>query len=341
MEFSIIVPIYKVEKYLARCINSVLSQSCGDFELILVDDGSPDNCPKICDDFAKLDARVKVIHKENGGLVSARQAGTTLASGEYIYNLDGDDALFPDFLQNAHDIINETGADIISFSYVCVRDGKECETVNDFIDEGLYRKEDIINRILPEALCDENMQHLIYFLCGKAIKRSLVTEPQLAVPADKIILGEDICCLLPSYMKAETVYVSRKKSFLYTIRNDSLSTDFNINHFAQLENVILFFRELKPLYPKDFSEQISRYSCYMFFAILAAAAENGRFDLVGDIKKLMSRDVYKEEIPKSHFKEITLKSKVTVALLKKNLIGLAFYFLYFCKCLKSIIGKAS
>ena len=81
MIFSVIVPIYKVEKYLVSCIESVLNQSFADFELILVDDGSPDNCPKICDEYAEKDGRIKVIHKENGGLVSARKACIKIAKG--------------------------------------------------------------------------------------------------------------------------------------------------------------------------------------------------------------------------------------------------------------------
>ena len=99
MLFSIIVPVYKVEKYLKCCIESILTQSFSDFELVLVDDGSPDNCPKICDDFAKQDKRVKVIHKQNGGLVSARKAGVKVASGEFIVNIDGDDYIKQGYLQ--------------------------------------------------------------------------------------------------------------------------------------------------------------------------------------------------------------------------------------------------
>ena len=91
MLFSVIVPIYNIEKYIRRCIDSVLLQSFTDFELILVDDGSPDRCGAICDEYAKKDERIKVIHKENGGLVSARQAGIKVASGDYIFHLDGDD----------------------------------------------------------------------------------------------------------------------------------------------------------------------------------------------------------------------------------------------------------
>ena len=87
MEFSVIVPIYKVEAYLPRCVDSILAQSFPDFEVILVDDGSPDRCGELCDQYRARDPRVRVIHKENGGLVSARQAGMSVASGDYIVHL--------------------------------------------------------------------------------------------------------------------------------------------------------------------------------------------------------------------------------------------------------------
>ena len=101
MLFSVIVPIYNIEKYIRRCIDSVLEQSFTDYELILVDDGSPDGCGAICDEYAAKDTRIKVIHKQNGGLVSARQAGIKVASGDYIFNLDGDDSLLPNALESA------------------------------------------------------------------------------------------------------------------------------------------------------------------------------------------------------------------------------------------------
>lgn len=90
---SIIIPVYKVEKYLSRCVDSILSQSFSDFEMILVDDGSPDNCPKICDEYAENDSRIKVIHKQNGGLSSARNAGLEICTGDYIFFIDSDDFL--------------------------------------------------------------------------------------------------------------------------------------------------------------------------------------------------------------------------------------------------------
>jgi len=117
MIFSVIVPVYKVEEYLEACVESVLNQTFSDFELILVDDGSPDRCPMMCDEYAKKDNRIKVVHKPNGGLASARQAGIKAAKGDYVFNLDSDDKIENDTLESAYKIISETNCDIVSFSY--------------------------------------------------------------------------------------------------------------------------------------------------------------------------------------------------------------------------------
>ena len=91
MKISFIIPIYKVEQYLEQCVNSVLNQTYKDIEVILVDDGSPDNCPKMCDEFATIDNRIKVVHKPNGGLSDARNAGLKVAIGDYVIFMDSDD----------------------------------------------------------------------------------------------------------------------------------------------------------------------------------------------------------------------------------------------------------
>lgn len=105
---SIIVPVYKVEPYLRRCVDSILDQTFTDFELILVDDGSPDNCPAICDEYAEQDDRVKVVHKANGGLSSARNAGMAVANGKYYLFCDSDDYVSPYWCETLHKQIEET-----------------------------------------------------------------------------------------------------------------------------------------------------------------------------------------------------------------------------------------
>ena len=108
---SILVPIYNVEKYLPRCIESVLSQDFKAYELILVDDGSPDQCPQICDEYAKKDSRIKVVHKRNGGLVSARLAGFMEARGEYVMHVDSDDYLLPSAISTLYNEAKEMGCE--------------------------------------------------------------------------------------------------------------------------------------------------------------------------------------------------------------------------------------
>ena len=337
MLFSVIVPIYNIEKYVRKCIDSVLAQSFTDYELILVDDGSPDNCPTICDEYAKSNPKITVIHKENGGLVSARQAGIKLAKGDYIFNLDGDDALLPDALESAYAIINKTGADIVSFSYRTCINGEIGDVVEDLAEEGLYNKAEIEKCIYPNLLSNKNMGHLFYFLWGRAIKRELIFNHQLNVnPA--ISLGEDLSCIVPCFLDANTVYISKKDVYLYTIRNDSISTDFKTIQIKQIEDVILGLRALSAEKPKDFDDQISRYSCYMCFAILAAAAEGNHFKVISKIKELINNSVHKEEIKKAQFECVSAKSKIAIWLMKKQKIKLAFYFLYLCKKIKDIKG---
>jgi glycosyltransferase involved in cell wall biosynthesis len=110
---SIIVPVYKVEKYLHRCLDSILAQTFIDFECVLVDDGSPDNCPAICDEYAKKDSRIIVIHKENAGVAAARDSGLNKSAGKFIMHVDSDDWLDPNALKLLCKKQQETDADIV------------------------------------------------------------------------------------------------------------------------------------------------------------------------------------------------------------------------------------
>lgn len=117
MKFSIIVPCYKVEKYLSECIDSILTQTFTDYELILVDDGSPDRCPQICDEYAQKDVRVKVIHQSNGGLSCARNAGLSCSRGDYVVFIDSDDYLIEDTALEKIDRKTTTKPDVIIYGY--------------------------------------------------------------------------------------------------------------------------------------------------------------------------------------------------------------------------------
>ena len=338
MFFSVIVPVYKVEEYLPNCIESVLNQTFSDFELILVDDGSPDKCPEICDSYKEKDDRIKVVHKTNGGLCSARKAGIKIANGEYVFNLDSDDLIENDTLECAYKIINETNCEIVSFSYRWVKNGQTFNITNDGLDEDLYDKKGIEKYIYPKLLMDKNMNHISYYLSGKAVKRDLLTPHQLNVN-EKISLGEDLCCVIPCYLNAESVYISKKTAYLYTVRYDSLSKAFNTNQLYLIEDVIneISTEELRNL--SDFEEQLCRYSCFMCFAILASAAEGNHFKSIKAIKENIINSLHGEKIKCAEFENISLKSRISIFLMKKKCYKTAFYFLNLCKLIKTILMK--
>ncbi|MGN1419507.1 MAG: glycosyltransferase family 2 protein [Acutalibacteraceae bacterium] len=144
-EISIIVPVYKVEQYLNSCIDSILAQSFTDFELILVDDGSPDNCGKICDEYAEKDSRVKVIHKENAGVSAARNSGIDLSSGKYIMFCDSDDYVDSNWCRSLYDAIENNDVELS----VCGFRRFSCEnksiTSPEFKTEHILNEDDLSN----------------------------------------------------------------------------------------------------------------------------------------------------------------------------------------------------
>lgn len=129
-EISIIVPVYKVEKYLNRCIDSILNQTFSDFDLILVDDGSPDNCGKTCDEYAEKDKRIKVIHKENGGLASARNAGLDVTDNDYIVFIDSDDQIEPNHIETLYNCVKSTEDNYIFCGMKSVSETDRTYTLN-------------------------------------------------------------------------------------------------------------------------------------------------------------------------------------------------------------------
>ncbi|MBQ4111031.1 MAG: glycosyltransferase family 2 protein [Clostridia bacterium] len=338
MFFSIIVPVYKVEKYLPVCIESVLNQTFSDFELILVDDGSPDNCPEICDSYKEKDNRIKVIHKKNGGLASARRAGIKEAEGDYVFNLDSDDLIEIDTLECAYNIIKETSCEIVSFSYRWVKGGNTVSVTDDGLKEGLYTEKDIEKYIYPRLLMDKDMNHVSYYLSGKAVKRDFLLPYQLGV-SEKISLGEDFCCVLPCYLNAKSVYISKKAAYLYTVREDSLSKEFNAKQINLIEDVINEISKNDTAKVTDFNEQLCRYSCFMCFTVLASAAEGSYFKSIKAIKENILKSSHSEKIRCARFSNISFKSKITVFLMKKKCYGMAFYFLNFCKNIRKILKK--
>lgn len=185
---SIIVPIYNVKDYLTACVNSILSQTYSNIEIILVDDGSTDGSGRLCDEFAAQDSRVRVIHKENGGLVSARKAGAAAAKGEYILNVDGDDWIGENRVENMVERGASLGVDMIYMAGIY----KEYEYGSVYqwgfpLEYGIYDRRKIRDILLP-GLVDTRVflkRNISPSLCSWGIKKKLFQEIEATIQDNK------------------------------------------------------------------------------------------------------------------------------------------------------------
>lgn len=233
MVFSIIIPVYRVEKYIHNCVESALNQSFAEIEVILVDDGSPDGCPAICDNFAERDARVRVIHKENGGLSDARNVGIAAAKGDYILLLDSDDYIDTDTCRRLLPFA-QSGCDIIVGDGIC--EGGNTLLRHDFDCPMCTGQE-----FLKVALDHREMPMAAWLY---VFRRHFLEENGLFFK--KGILHEDEQFTPRAFLKAERVGNSRACFYHYVIRDGSITTKPDLRKNAV--DFLATCRELEQIY---------------------------------------------------------------------------------------------
>lgn len=227
---SIIVPVYNVENYLKRCLDSILMQTYSSFEVIVIDDGSTDKCPQICDDYAKKDSRIRVVHKENGGLSDARNAGIKIAQGKYLLFVDSDDYIQDNMLEVLMKSVQETNADIvITTKYFTVSD-KYSKFVSEITGEKVCNS----GQALEEIFCHNSR----WEAWGTLFKKSLFDNSDF--PKGK--LYEDIALIPLIILKAEKVCLLEGAFYYYYIREGSImdvsKTQIKIDLLDVCSNVI-------------------------------------------------------------------------------------------------------
>ena len=251
---SIVIPVYNVEKYLKDCMESVLAQTCTDFEVILVDDGSTDGCPGICDAYAAQDARVQVIHKANGGLSDARNAGTEKAAGEWILYLDSDDYLEKNALETLAKLQQEYQSDIVISNYSYLYDDHED------IAETQYRMTtEFDNPSAMEALITGKIQN---FAWGKLIRTDVAK--QHSFPKGKIF--EDHYWTHEVFAEADTLVFCPVSLIHYRQRNNSISYTMNLERLDILDGWSVRTEFLEKNYP-DLVIEYKEFTAKQFLAL--------------------------------------------------------------------------
>lgn len=216
---SVIVPIYQVEAYLPRCLDSILAQTFTDYELILVDDGTKDGCPAIMQAYAERDSRIRQVHKENGGLSSARNAGLDVAQGEYIAFVDSDDYVAPTWLDDIVRAADETGAEQVLYNYALVVDGKEQGAYLNFPTETID-----VDRL---GLAQYFYQYWMPYKHGqeawsKLYRRSVIEENGLRYAPNNEVFAEDTLFSAMYLMHTHTIAALSTPYVYYVQRGDSL-----------------------------------------------------------------------------------------------------------------------
>lgn len=235
---SVIVPVYNVEKYLDRCVKSILSQSFSDFELLLVDDGSPDRCGEMCDEYAKGDSRIKAFHKRNGGLSDARNFGIEKALGEYLMLVDSDDYIHEQMLETLHRLITENDADLAVCSAMDVFEGKEVTQVREIREFTLNKTESYKYMLRGDGLPSA---------CNKLYKRQTVGEVRF--PVGK--LYEDGFFTPQILKRVEKTAVTSRPMYYYFRRADSITTKpFRKGDLDVIEAYDICVRQVRELCPE-------------------------------------------------------------------------------------------
>lgn len=223
MKLSIIVPIYNVEKYLPQCIDSILNQDYVDFELILVNDGSPDDSLSICRQYAEKDKRVRVINKPNGGSTSSRKAGAKIAKGEYVICVDGDDYVEQGYFSCVARSLDEFNPDMVVLSHYSLEDNKKILR-KDFVVQGLLQDkeyEEVRDKFIYDPT-DKNISNpgiISYSLWCKVVRREIYVKAQEQVD-DKIVIGEDMLfshdriVLISTHIVSDIEYIATQNAIM-------------------------------------------------------------------------------------------------------------------------------
>ena len=218
---SVVVPVYGIERYVGRCVESILTQTYPHLEVILVDDGSPDKSGAICDLYARKDPRVRVLHKPNGGLVSARKAGLRPATGGYVSCIDGDDWVGPGFVEALVSAAVSTGADVVCAGQTRDLFDRSARFGN-ALPQGLYEG-DSLRSLWRAMLSDGGFYHpgISTYVWNKLFRREVLLAPQFAVP-DRISMAEDGAVTYPTLLASRRVAVVGNTDYHYRQREDSM-----------------------------------------------------------------------------------------------------------------------
>lgn len=308
---SVVLPIYNVENYLDRCINSVVNQTYKKLEIILVDDGSPDACPAKCEEWARKDKRIKVIHKANAGLGYARNTGIENASGEYICFFDSDDYIAANTIEKTYESVKKNKADIGIFGFSMVnKSGEVTSTIIPKTEFQKYVGKKVLTSFLPE-LIGKNPDN------GKATglrmsawtslySMELIQKNSWRFVSERYIISEDVYSLLELYHDVKAVVVIPEALYFYCENETSLTHSYKKDRYKRIKQ---FYKAcMSRCEQLEYSSEIKRRMAYPFTAnSIAAMKMIVTSDLLEKEKKKIIGEIIHDEIMQNVVWHMNLK----------------------------------
>lgn len=337
--FSIVLSIYNVEKYLERCINSVLEQSFQDFELILVDDGSLDSSGKICDLYSKKDKRIKVIHKKNEGLGYARNTGLENAKGQYIFFFDSDDYILQALLKDVYEeiMLNNSQAIFYGFDRVDKNEKKVFSMIPTPEKNYYCDKNEIMNDLLANFITKNpytgkrfNIRISAWNCC---LNLNFLRKNSLKFVSEREFISEDIYFYIDMFRYLNYVSILNKSYYCYCQNTGSLTFSYREDRFDRIKKFYIDIQELANKYGYDGQVQLRLYGSFIATTISCLKMEVANFKhtsikmSLNNIKKICNDTLFLKAINTYPTKYINKNWKFFIYLINKNKIEILFVFL--------------
>lgn len=338
-KISFIVPVYGVEKYIHQCVDSILGQTYTDFELILVDDGSPDNCPVICDEYAQKDSRVRVIHKKNAGVSEARNTGIDVAQGEWAYFVDSDDWIELDACEKLMRDAEQTGADCIMSDCVIMADAYE-KRAHQFSQKFYTDNPDTIKSIQKYVLCHKFSPYYVKGITngyaapwGKFVRLSIIKDNGIRFdPYAKGVFDDGVYSLyLLDHVKS--FYYNDEHTYNYRIVSSSLTHAFKPISVDILKRNCKLVRRFNKETGKDHSFTVAEANREVAFLTAQLSKyyfnpknPKNRSERYAELKKTLREEPFSSAIRECKIKYLEDQHKYSAACMKlKFMFGLELY----------------
>lgn len=310
---TIVLPIYKVEKYLDRCIKSIINQTYKTLEIILVDDGSPDRCPQMCEDWAKKDCRIKVVHKDNAGLGMARNTGIEHATGEYIFFFDSDDYVALDTVEKVFQVAERTGAELIMYGHKDVDgNGNLKNTIIPFSEKEYYEGAEIQDSLLADMVGSipgvSKNGNIWMSACMSAYKYTLIHRTGFRFVSERELISEDVYSLLCLMKDVKSVAIIPEAFYFYCENGASLTHTYRNDRYSRIKE---FYNAcIEKCDELGYEPVVKERFAYVYMAnTIAALKMIVSSDMNTKEKKKSVREIVHDELMQKNIRQINIRNE--------------------------------